>query len=125
MTNPTLDELVSRVSARGEVHHDYPTLQEIARETYWDPELRELLPKTISAALREAGLDPNNESERLRFQTLVAAENALRTQDEIARLGDYADAAMDELGEDASDDDIVARAQEIREEEEEEENVGP
>lgn len=92
-----------------------PTLTEIARQTYWEPGF-ELASNVIDRALVEAGLSPNDCKERIRFRNLVEDAYYQRLQDELAQLGEHADEARRELGDDASIDDVIYRAHEIKDE---------
>lgn len=92
-----------------------PTLTEIARKTCWDPDF-ELESNVIDRALTEAGLSPNDYNERIRFSNLVEEAYYQRQQDELAQLGEYSDKAKLELGDNASVDDLIYRAHEIKNE---------
>ena len=92
-----------------------PTLTEIARKTYWELGF-ELASNVIDRALAEADLPPNDCKERIRFCNLVEDVYYQRQQDELAQLGEHVDAAKRELGDDASIDDVIYRAHEIKDE---------
>jgi hypothetical protein len=94
-----------------------PTLAEVARQTYWEPGL-EIDSEVVDKALLEAGISPSDHKERLRFCSLVEDAYYQSQQDELALLGDYADEARSELGEDASVEDVISLAYQLREEDE-------
>ncbi len=50
-------------------NENVPTLTDIARQTYWEPGLT-LEDHTIENALHEAGLNANDQKEKLRFISL-------------------------------------------------------
>jgi len=99
-----------------------PTLAEVARLTYWEPGI-EIDSEVIDKALVEAGLPPSDHKERLRFCSLVEDAYYQSQQDELALLGEYADEARNELGEDASVEDVISLAHQLKEEVEDEDDV--
>jgi len=91
-----------------------PSLAEIARDTYWYPGF-ELAPDVIDTALVKAGISPNDQKERIRFCSLVRDAYYQQQEYEIASLGQYFDDAREELGKDASIDDVISRAYSLKE----------
>ena len=90
-------------------------LSEIARSTYY--ELGWRIPENeIRRALVEAGFSPENPKERARFLNLVKAEYQLRQQDRMAELGEYAECARHELGEEAPIEAVIDLAHDMAEE---------
>jgi hypothetical protein len=89
------------------------TLSEIAYNTIFLPGV-ELSSDTIDAALRDAGIDPTNESERIRFQNLVLTAQPLKKEDELCRCR-FAAEARRECGPDADIDLVIQTAYQIEE----------
>ena len=72
------------------------TLQDIARETYWEEGLPLPGPDKVAEALKAAGFDPGDEKERQRFLNLVRSQSHFRNAEEIARLALHYDRAIEE-----------------------------
>ncbi len=92
---------------------DRPSLAQIARLTWWAPEF-DLESDTIDQALIQAGVNPRDAKERRRFTTLVEDTYFQRVDEKLAELGLHAEAARELLGECASREDVIDKAQEIK-----------
>lgn len=96
-----------------------PSLSEIADTIFWcegwDIDQRE-----ISAGLKKAGIDPGDEKERLRLQSLVVARHRLRDEDSLchrlAEVDEFLCDARKMAGSDADIDEVIELAQQLKQE---------
>lgn len=97
------------------------TLEEIASNTYWEPDY-EIEAEVIDKALTQAGFRIQDGKERVRFYALVKDCYYQRQQDKIAELGRYYEKAKQNLDEGSSIEEIISEAEQLKDDEEESES---
>lgn len=90
-----------------------PTLRELAEKEFYFPGF-DIPPQQITHALKAAGISPDDENERRRYVIMVKAHRDQIEGDQRGTLGDYLDKALADLGPDATEDELLQHASELK-----------